>query len=511
VPFATQAPQRLVAAFATLVLISCAGSDSTGPRVASLHITASADSVEVGDTLQLTAAMVDSNSQAISGVAVTWTSLDTSIVLVSTTGIVLGRDTGATRIVAVAQGQRDTLRIRVIVPVASVTILTRVPGMVVSDTIQMTAIPKDAAGHALPRTIAWSSSDPAVLTVSTAGSMAALTPGTAILTARAGRQSDTLSVRSLRVSFTRLNAGRSHTCGVTSDGDALCWGTGGLAVVPIGAPRRRPGLVVGGQHWLSVVAGDEGSCGVSVSHRVYCWGPVTLTAPDMVPGMPLATAVAVQCALSTVGEAWCWGLDWLTTTATNLNPGRVITAFSAKGLACGLGTDSIAYCGQISSAGLQPIPGGLHFATVGAGVSHACALTAAGTAWCWGEGTNGRLGNGDVQSSATPVAVVGGHVFRLITGGDGHTCGIDTTGAAWCWGSNNVGQLGTGSIAVDHYDTPQPVTGGLTWSWLDAGFAATCGITTAGVAYCWGFNNAGQLGNGTTASSAAPVRVAGQL
>jgi alpha-tubulin suppressor-like RCC1 family protein len=141
---------------------------------------------------------------------------------------------------------------------------------------------------------------------------------------------------------------------------------------------------------------------------------------------------------------------------------------------------------------------------------HTCGLTGTGAAYCWGENTFGALGNGSMTDSPAPVAVSGGLAFaQLIAGGFiGHTCGRTATNAAHCWGENERGQVGDGSTA-DRLE-PSAVVGGLSFTSLDAGFRHTCGRATTGAVYCWGSGGAGQLGNNSTSQSAVPVKVLGQ-
>jgi alpha-tubulin suppressor-like RCC1 family protein len=95
-----------------------------------------------------------------------------------------------------------------------------------------------------------------------------------------------------------------------------------------------------------------------------------------------------------------------------------------------------------------------------------------------------------------------------ITAGQRHTCGLDAGGLAYCWGDNSLGQLGDGTTTPR--TIPTLVIGGLSFAYLKAGDLSTCGVTTAGVAYCWGDNEFSQLGDGTSAGSASPVKVAFQ-
>ena len=155
-------------------------------------------------------------------------------------------------------------------------------------------------------------------------------------------------------------------------------------------------------------------------------------------------------------------------------------------------------------------------ATIVGGDGHTCGLTAAGRAYCWGFNLSGQLGNGTSGGSEQlPVAVQGGHIFEFIAAGGTFTCGLTPAGAAWCWGSNASGQLGigTGGADVTETATPVAVSGGLRFSTLGLGSFHACGLAAGGVAYCWGSNDAGQIGKGeggfTSPTQREPVAVLG--
>jgi hypothetical protein len=101
----------------------------------------------------------------------------------------------------------------------------------------------------------------------------------------------------------------------------------------------------------------------------------------------------------------------------------------------------------------------------------------------------------------TPVLVSGGLSFAAVSAGfefdlREHTCGVTTGGVAYCWGSNAFGQLGDGT-SLNIKIVPVLVLGGHTFASVRAaGADHTCGVTTGGVAYCWGWNSQGVLGDG---------------
>jgi hypothetical protein len=171
--------------------------------------------------------------------------------------------------------------------------------------------------------------------------------------------------------------------------------------------------------------------------------------------------------------------------------------------------------------------GGLVFVGVTVGVSHSCGVTAAGAAYCWGDGSFGQLGHSSNQNSASPVQVVDIADFSSLRAGASYTCGVRAgTDDAWCWGFNASGQLGADAAEtclvednginvtqVDCSSVPVPVTGGLTFSTVAPNSQHTCGVVRSGGVYCWGFGDRGQLGNGMSGQnylSVEPVRVAGQ-
>ena len=111
------------------------------------------------------------------------------------------------------------------------------------------------------------------------------------------------------------------------------------------------------------------------------------------------------------------------------------------------------------------------------------------------------------DSTGTSTAIV----FSAVSAGGSDTCGITTEGAVYCWGYDLNGQLGHGTASGSSQASPSEVLGGFKFAKVSAGYGNNCGVTTASAAYCWGTNSRGELGDGTTDSRAIPTAVLGGL
>lgn len=288
--------------------------------------------------------------------------------------------------------------------------------------------------------------------------------------------------------FRLVSAGSDHSCGVTSDSRAFCWGSGS---------QLTPVAVHGGLRFLLVSAGLSRTCGVSRDNRAYCW--TGTSTPIEVPGGRRFRQVSVGaehvCGTTTSDVGFCWGAN---------NHGQ-------------LGT------GGASSEAPVRIAGGLRFQQVDAGGQHSCGTTTDDKAYCWGDNISGQLGDGTRTRRPKPVPVAGDLRFAQVLAGGGefadmqhtepdeaHTCGITKEGKAYCWGNNTSGQLGNGTSTFGQL-RPVAVAGARRWRVVSPGWLHTCGVTVFDVAYCWGGNTHGKLGNGSVNPSSIPVRVAGAL
>ena len=131
------------------------------------------------------------------------------------------------------------------------------------------------------------------------------------------------------------------------------------------------------------------------------------------------------------------------------------------------------------------------------------------TVWSWGCNSYGQFGDNSVVSKSSPVSVVGGFTdWCQVSAGCEHTLGVRTNGTIWAWGAGDSGRLGDN--CVSNRSSPVSVIGGFTdWSQVAAGFRSSFGLRTNGTIWSWGYNGAGNLGDGTTVTKSSPVSVIG--
>ncbi len=297
-------------------------------------------------------------------------------------------------------------------------------------------------------------------------------------------------------------AGSSHTCALTTAGGVKCWGSNLLGAVGDGTKTNRtmPVDVVGlGSGVAAIAAGDAHTCVLTTAGGVKCWGlnyngqlgdgttTIRHTPVDVVGLTNGVSAISAgdlhTCAVTTAGEVKCWGFNGFGQLGNGMT-----TNVSIPVDVIGLGSA---------------------VASIAVGGNHTCALTTAGGVKCWGSNAYGQLGDGTTTSQSTPVDVVGlTSGIAAVAAGDKHTCTITTAGGAKCWGRNAYGQLGDGTTTSR--STPVDVSGLASGvAAINPGLAHTCALTTAGGAKCWGRNSDAQLGDGTNIDRITPAGVSG--
>ncbi len=350
-------------------------------------------------------------------------------------------------------------------------------------------------------------------------------------------------------------AGALHTCALINDGRVRCWGDNLEGQIGDGTTQQREipvnvsGLLVG-SGVTRIYLGGFHSCAMLPGGVPRCWGDnwagqvgdgsnADQLWPVNVSGLPAATQMldggdSHTCAVLDGGAVYCWGSNSSgqlgdTTSALHLAPGQVIGLSSGDYLvkagslhACVLTPAGGVKCwgnnkyGQLGDGStidrLAPVNvSGLTSGVIALGVGqfHSCAVVAGGSLKCWGDNSDGQLGDGTEEKRLIPTNVSGLYSGVVaVDGGSEHTCALMTSGGVKCRGNNSVGRLGDGTNA-DRL-TPVNVIGlGDDVSNLVLGSAHTCVVLANGGVQCWGYNVGGQLGNGSVSNSWSPVDVIG--
>lgn len=379
-----------------------------------------------------------------------------------------------------------------------------------------------------------------------------------------------VSVIDLENGVVDLGSGGSHNCVLTTAGGVKCWGDNDYGQLGDSwtSNRTTPVDVVGLASGVKgISAGSNYTCALTSGGAIKCWGKndygqlgdgttTRLKTPVDVIGLTsgvseVSAAAQYTCALTDAGGVKCWGdkfhdlydpdRDWENTSSSTpididglTNGVKAIS--SGKYHTCAItALDGVKCWGYNSNGQLgdgtynnRPTPvdvvgfedDGENAIAISAGDDHTCVLTVAGGVKCWGNDSFGQLGNGSAtnMSSNTPVDVDG-----LVSGvdaisvGESHTCVLTSAGGIKCWGNNSNVQLGFVTTETCNYSpcssTPNFVEGFTDEEEdaidISAGNYHTCAVTSTNAIKCWGYNENGQLGNGTYNSSSSPVTVSG--
>lgn len=279
-----------------------------------------------------------------------------------------------------------------------------------------------------------------------------------------------------------LSAGGQDSCLTRSDGFAQCWGRNNYGQIGDGTLLGRdvPTAVLG-SGWADISTSGSTTCGVKADGTLWCWGLDNFGQLGTGRGAPVrkphqvgtahgwsqvSAAWTHTCATKTNGSLWCWGQN----LRGQLGIGT-LDRLRGKPQRVGTGTD---------------------WDSVTTGGWHTCALTTAGAAYCWGHNAFGEVGDGTISDRSRPTAVLGGASWVQLSAAWAQTCGVTQTGRMYCWGFNRQGQLGTGTTA--NTARPAAVSGTQTWTQVTAGDGSTCGVDSGGQMWCWGDDRYGQLG-----------------
>ncbi|MEO6863827.1 MAG: hypothetical protein ABI229_00100 [Gemmatimonadaceae bacterium] len=460
---------------------------------------------------------------------------------------------------------------------ASAVVITALPDTIsAGDSVKVNAVVTGADGSAIANPeLTWQSSDTVLARVDTSGKLHTFGVGSFTLSVTATARGTTSAVNATKSTYAErtiasvalVRAAGSDTLsmgdsvsmsvvardglGVVFPGAAVAWSVNDTAAASVNSsgvvlaramgrdtvtatvvgPANAVRRVVSGKSGFTVrlafthiEAGTEHTCGIARGGSIYCWGEGALGRLGDGSPYPVWTSIAHPVRVLSIASFTSLSLDE--------------QADSRSGHTCATTTDDALYCWGSGSWGMlgdgvdgQGMPphmttvpirvGSGSFVDVALGGKDTCALTVSGDVYCAGSNYGKQLGvdtvttscvepgvpNGYAEScSSTFVKVSGGDTFSHIYASLSTTCGLTSVGAAWCWGWNFAGEAGVGSYT--RLAIPTAVAGGLHFSTLTGGTSEICGLTPTGTAYCWGRGGFGALGGGVQVPSFVPAAVA---
>ena len=343
--------------------------------------------------------------------------------------------------------------------------------------------------------------------------------------------------------YTHVAAGNGYSCALAADGMVWCWGQSEFGIFGASQGSFIPMAVASGMKFKAITSGSMRVCGLTESGDAYCWGDNR--------GGALGARSGRDCDVEYVGKIECarqplrvaGGLRF-----DSLSSGAYHTCGLSGGRIYCWGANAVGQLGdgsKKSRSAPAPVLGGYQFTSVDAAGSGSCGR-AGGYYYCWGlfpQAPAGNSGNGfsavagrldgsladviagfcglslsgtvtcrgELLDAMTRIGVGGASVtfdkpkfISLSSGSSGHACGLGSNGLGYCWNPSPDSGVG-GPLA--ELGAPRAVSDNLQFKQIATGFNHTCGLTVDGQLYCWGSNSKGQLGDGTTQASAAPVQV----
>lgn len=355
----------------------------------------------------------------------------------------------------------------------------------------------------------------------------------------------TIHVGANTAKFTDIDIFRNHTCGITTEGAAKCWGRNNHGQLGNGTfeDSNIPVQVTGLDHGVkSIAVGFKHSCAITADDTVKCWGsgtdgalgnrrssdssvPVDVKTDERFSKITLGAHYS--CGITTTRAAKCWGRNehgqlGVGDTGGELSPAQVegltsgVTDIEASNTTACAVQDNKAYCwgynyrfnvGTSYNENKDIFSPELIRINVKE-IAEQCLLTTDGAVKCWGLNSKfSSLGTGTYDNLSSPTQVIGLESgVKSLAEGYSHRCVIMETNVVKCWGRNADGQMGDGTTSQRYTPTINTYLNGATH--ISLGEDSGCALFADGTAKCFGDNYAGKLGDGTTDDSLAPVSVA---
>ena len=298
-----------------------------------------------------------------------------------------------------------------------------------------------------------------------------------------------------------ISAGSYHTCSIFDDGSVRCWGSNEFGQLGDGTTIERTTPVsvdLGGGSALGISSGESHTCAVLNDNSVKCWGlnsngqlgdgtttdrsSPTLTDMGGEEVLLVSAGSYHTCAIMSDRSVMCWGDNWNGQIGDGTNADKTTPV-------------------EIS------IPSNSSAFSLDAGALHTCLGVNDGSLFCWGYNAYGQLGNGGNGNSNSPVGVPlsAEQFLSSVQVGLFHSCALFDSGGVACWGDNSNGQLGDGSQSGS--TVPAIVSLSENATSVSAGQRHSCAILVDASLHCWGANEGGQIGDGTASDRNSPTTV----